>query len=91
MLDLGLDVGAAVVTAGRRFAGEEIEFRAADGAWDGRHVAFRRRRLPDRTIVAAVLPGLTQGSWEARVRGDGTSLLRFDVAGGRVTRVAGPS
>ena len=93
VLELGEDVGAVVLTAAATYEGAEVEFRPAGGAWTGRHVAFHRRELPGRSIVAAVLPGLTQGSWEARLIGrqptDGDPM-RFEVVGGRVTTCAGP-
>jgi hypothetical protein len=88
VLDIGSTVGAAVVSAANRYESQEIEYRPSGAAWDGRHVAFHRRRLPGgTTVVAAVLPGLSAGSWEARVRGTATGPFSFEVVGGRVTTV----
>jgi hypothetical protein len=50
LVDIGGDVGAAVVTTPPSLDGEEIEIRPDPGEWTGRHVAVRPRPLPDRTI-----------------------------------------
>ena len=87
VLDIGEDVGAAIITTPESLAGCELEIRAAGRAWDGRHVAVLERRLPSGPIWAGVFPALQEGVWEARIRDqpDGPSST-FTVAGGRATR-----
>ena len=90
VLDIGGDVGAAIVVAPASLAGVEIEIRRFGEPWAGRHVAVRARHLPDRTVHAAVFEALQRGSYEARIRhSDGAQPpCRFEVEGGRVTSTA---
>lgn len=86
VLDIGGQVGAAVVMTTAALAGAEIEIRRAGAAWAGDHVAVLERRLAAGPVWAAVFPSLTEGTWEVRVRHRRTGLIAaFDVAGGRVT------
>ena len=89
VLDIGGDVGAAVVYAPASLAGAEVEIRRRDTPWDGTHVAVRARQLPTGVTYAALFGALAQGSYEVRVRHgepDGP-LAVFDVAGGTVSTV----
>lgn len=91
VLDIGEDVGAAVVTADPSLEGREAEIRAAGAAWEGRHVAFHVRETADGLINAAVFPQLVQGRWEIRVRSvERSVIVPVVVVGGQVTRVALP-
>ncbi|MFZ0251045.1 MAG: hypothetical protein WAL61_13945 [Acidimicrobiales bacterium] len=86
VLDIGGDLGAAIVRTPATLAGLEVEIRRRGTPWDGTHVAVRARRIPGGEVHAALFPGLAQGSYEVRVRGasDGpTSSVR--VEGGRVS------
>jgi hypothetical protein len=86
VLDIGDDVGAAIVLTPASLAGHEIEIRFQNSVWAGRHVAVLERRLPAGPTWAAVFPSLTEGRWEIRVRHNPTSpIAAFDVAGGHVT------
>ena len=86
VLDIGEDVGAAVVTAPPSLEGQEVEIRAADAVWDGRHVAFHMRETAEGLINAAVFPRLEQGRWEIRLRSSQNSLIvPVVVVGGQVT------
>ena len=88
VLDIGGDVGAAVLSSPSALDGEEIEIRRAGMPWDGTHVAFHPRVLGAQQVVAAVFPSLRSGRWEARRRGDDASpVATVDVTGGRVTRI----
>jgi hypothetical protein len=86
VLDIGGDVGAAMVRAGATLAAEELEIRRRGSQWEGRHVAVRERWLPRGPVWAAVFDNLEEGWWEVRLKGkeEGASLV-FEVAGGRVT------
>jgi hypothetical protein len=87
VLDLGADIGAAVVLAPARFDGCEIEIRRVGQPWDGRHASVRARHLGAGELHAAVFESLERGCWEARLRGaPGVApACGFDVHGGRVT------
>ena len=89
VLDLGGDIGAAVVHAPACLDGSEVEVRRMGGTWDGRHASVRARRVGSGEVHAAVFESLERGGWEARVRGqaDGGPACRFEVNGGRVTQV----
>lgn len=87
VLDIGGDIGAAIVAAPASLAGVEIEIRPRGAIWDGTHVAVRARHLADRVMHAAVFESLPQGGYEVRVRTPGHQGLTgtFEVEGGRVT------
>jgi hypothetical protein len=92
VLDIGGDVGAAIIYTPASLDGEEVEIRALHEVWDGTHVAVRARNLPSGLVHAAVFESLVRGNYEVRVRGaDAGPRCRFEVAGGRVTseRLAG--
>jgi hypothetical protein len=89
VLDIGGEVGAAVIYLPASLAGSEIEIRSDGEPWQGRHVAVRERRLPDAAVWAALFPDLATGGYQIRVRhgdpdGPTTDLT---VTGGRVTTV----
>ena len=88
VLDIGEDIGAAIVRTPASLDGSEIEIRPAGEAWDGCHVAVRARHLPGGVIHAALFEGLRQGSYDVRVRGSASDepLLSFSVEGGRVAK-----
>jgi hypothetical protein len=91
VLDIGGDIGAAVVEAPADLCGREVEMRPAGGEWTGRHVAFHRRATAAGEVVAAVFSPLPAGRWEVRLLGDPSSPVRaLDVAGGRVARGSFP-
>lgn len=93
MLDIGGEVGAAIVHAPATLAGSEIEIRRRGAPWDGTHVAVRARRVPAGEMHAALFPALGQGSYEVRRRGDTKGpVALLTVEGGRVavTRLAWP-
>jgi hypothetical protein len=86
VLDIGGDIGAAVVHAPASLGGSEIEIRVHGRTWDGTHVAVRERRTPGGVTFAALFYGLSRGSYEVRVRDDKTGpMAPFEVKGGRVT------
>ena len=92
VLDIGGDIGAAVVSTPPELLGEELEIRPGSGPWAGRHVAVLDRPLGARTRSAAVFPSLDAGPWvvRRRHRPEDPTEVAFDVEGGRVTSVAWP-
>lgn len=92
VVDVGGDVGAAMVVVPDELAGEEIEVRPEPGVWEGRHVAVRPRHLPGGVVQAALFDQLDAGRYCLRVRfgPPGATEVTFDVAGARVSEVAWP-
>jgi hypothetical protein len=85
VLDIGGDLGAAIVHTPANLVGSEIEIRHEGTPWDGTHVAVRARSIPGGEVYAALFPGLRQGRYEVRVRGDEEGLVAgVDVVGARV-------
>lgn len=92
LLDIGGDVGAAVVVVPAGLAGVEIEARPV-----GRHVhhlphvAVLARAAPDGSVVhSAVFGELTAGSYELYERPAGPVRLGLVVTGGAVTEAVWP-
>jgi hypothetical protein len=85
LLDIGGDVGAAIVRTPASLVGSEIEIRRCDTAWDGTHVAVRDRHVLGGVVHAALFSGLVQGHYEVRVKGSGGGpTATLTVEGGRV-------
>jgi hypothetical protein len=86
VLDIGGELGAAIVHTPAALVGLEIEIRREGARWDGTHVAVRARSIPGGEVYAALFPGLERGSYEVRVRGDDNGLVAaVDVEGARVS------
>jgi hypothetical protein len=96
VLDIGGDIGAAMVVAPASLVGAEIEIRQAGEPWEGTHTAIRQRDLGDVTAFAGVFPSLPAGDYELRITGDPcipTGLgptVDLVVTGGEVTRLNWP-
>jgi hypothetical protein len=85
VLELGQEVGAAVIYTAAALDLAEIEIRPDDRNWNGEHTAVRKR--PGRPpVYAALFFALRQGRYQVRVRGTGPAL-NVQVTGGRVTEV----
>lgn len=86
ILDIGGDIGAAIVRTSPTLAGSEIEIRRAGDPWAGIHTAVRERRLPNGAMYAALFGALVSGHYEIRVRDYPTSpVVSVEVEGGKVT------
>ncbi len=92
VVDIGGDIGAAVVTTPESLDGEEIEIRPEPGEWTGKHVAVRPRPMPTGTIWAAFFESLKEGSYVVRVRfaPPGAVEVPLEVVGARVAQIAWP-
>ncbi len=92
VLDLGADIGAAIVRTPANLAGREVEIHRVGEPWEGRHASVRARHLAAGEFYAVVFESLERGRWEVRVRGSTGrgSACRFDVHGGRVTHAQLP-
>jgi hypothetical protein len=86
VLDIGGDIGAAVVHTTAALEGEEIEITPDGCEWDGTHVAVRRRTNPGpvlEPIFCAVFSHLRAGVYRIRVRNnrcDPSQLLTVEGA-----------
>jgi hypothetical protein len=92
VIDIGGDVGAAVVITPMALNGREIEIRPAGNEWDGTHVAVIPRHLGSETIYAALFPALKAGHYQVRERfgpPDGV-VVDLEVEGGIVQRFPWP-
>jgi hypothetical protein len=86
VVDIGGEVGAAIVSTPASLVGSELEIRRRDTDWDGMHVAVRERRVSGGVSHAAFFSGLAHGSYEVRLKGDGASpVATLTVEGGRVS------
>jgi hypothetical protein len=93
VVDIGGDIGAAIVSTPPSLVGSEIEIRRWGAPWDGTHVAVRDRHVSGDVLHAAFFPSLEYGTYEVRLRGDAAGpVATFSVEGGRVsaTRLALP-
>lgn len=87
LLDIGDDVGAAIVSTPASLVGSELEIRRHGTAWDGTHVAVRARHVAGGEMYAALFSAVKQGDYEVRLRGDDASpILTLTVQGGRVSK-----
>lgn len=84
VLELGGNVGAAVVYTTAALDGVEIEIKPGAGEWRGAHTAVRRRPggRDSEPQFAALFYGLSAGVYDLRLRDDVRSI---EVIGGRVT------
>ena len=94
LLDIGGDVGAAVIVLPADLVGTEIEARpvGADGHGHLPHVGVVARPAPDGTVVpSAVFGSLPAGSYELYERPAGPVRLSVAVTGGAVTEASWPA
>lgn len=86
LVDIGGDVGAAIVRTPASLAGCEVEIRRCGTVWDGTHVAVRARHVSEEVVHAGLFSGLQQGRYEVRLKGDDASpVVQLSVEGGRVS------
>ena len=91
LLDIGADVGAAVVTTPALLLGSEIEIRRCGTAWDGTHVAVRERHVSGGVVHAALFSGLGHGLYDVRLRDDVDGpVATLTVEGGHVSEARLP-
>jgi hypothetical protein len=92
VVDIGGDIGAAVVNVPERLDGEEIEIRSEPGEWTGLHVAVRPRPMPSGTIWAAFFESLREGRYFVRVRFGpaGAVEVPLEVTGAHVAQITWP-
>jgi hypothetical protein len=92
VIDIGEEVGAAVIYTDPGLEGAELEIRPAFDQWRGLHTAVRERRFGGVVRYAAVFGSLAQGNWELRVRGSGDEhpVLALTVSGGSVVETTWP-
>jgi hypothetical protein len=84
VLELGVNIGAAVIFTTATLDGAEIEIKPHSGEWNGTHIAVRRRPAGQgaEPRCAALFYGLAAGTYDLRLENDSRSIQVF---GGRVT------
>ena len=84
VLELGADVGAAVIYTAAALDGAEIEIKPRCGEWKGAHTAVRRRVGAPGTEAqfAALFFGLPEGTYDLRLQHH--DVRSIQVVGGRV-------
>lgn len=92
VLDIGGDVGAAIVHTPPSLAGAEIEIRRPGHPWKGRHAAVRARHVPTGVIYAAVFDSLERGDYELRLRHGDANIAEhtLNIEGGQITETHFP-
>jgi hypothetical protein len=93
VLEIGGDVGAAVVFTSLELEDTEIEIRRLPSDWNGTHVAVRKRPSVGPPVCAAVFGHLLEGSYELRrrhVASDVVVVHRLEVTGGKVAETTWP-
>ena len=89
VIDIGGDVGAAVIVMPETRDGTEIEIAPEGRDWDGTHTMVRLRHLPAGVVHAGVFGALREGHYRVRIRSarPATKAVEtgFEVRGGQVT------
>jgi hypothetical protein len=92
LLDIGGNVGAAVVAVPDTLLGAEVEARPVGAGHPPVHAGVVARPLPGgRPLASVVLGELPAGTYELYVRPDGPVRLRLTVTGGTVAEGAWPN
>jgi hypothetical protein len=88
VLDVGGNVGAAIVYAPAGLEGVEVEIRAEHEPWTGTHKEVRPRHVAGGVLYAAVFDALPEGRYDLRIMGGDHpgAPVTVTVAGGRVAR-----
>ncbi len=93
MIEIGGDIGAAVVWTPIDLAGEEIEIRRAGAEWDGTHVAVLERETADGVAHAALFASFPAGAYELRLRParPNGEVVPLEVVGAEVVEITWPT
>ena len=92
LLDIGGEVGAAVVALPTALLGTEVEARPVGAGHPPVHAGVVARPLPGGGRMPSVVLGeLPAGTYELYVRPDGPVRLRLTVTGGAVAEAAWPA
>jgi hypothetical protein len=92
LLDIGGDVGAAVVAVPAALLGAEVEARPVGGGHPPAHAGVVARPLPrGGRLPSVVLGELPAGTYDLYVRPDGPTGPRLSVTGGAVVEAAWPA
>jgi hypothetical protein len=91
LLDIGGDIGAAVVVVPAALLGAEVEARPVGAGHPSVHAGVVARPLPGGQPQPSVVLGeLPAGRYELYVRPDGPVRLRLTVTGGAVADAVWP-
>ena len=85
VLDIGGEIGAAIIRMNDHSNGKELEIRRTDVDWDGTHTGIRRGGAGGSFAIFGSLPA---GYYEIRLKGILDPIQSFHVEGGEVSQVA---
>ncbi len=86
LLDIGGEVGAAVVLIGDDLHDDELEIQPVGRPADRFHTGIHRRPVGDALVRTAVFPEVRAGRYEL-LDHHGRPLAELDVAGGEVAHL----
>jgi 5-enolpyruvylshikimate-3-phosphate synthase len=92
VLDIGGEMGAAVIYTDSALSGSEIEIRPQGRPWEGVHTGVRQRDMPDEVCFAAVFGSIAAGSYQLRIKGtDSEPIMAIEIAGGGIAEANWPT
>ena len=82
VIDIGGDIGAAIISMADEFTGQEVEIRRRGAAWDGTHTGIR----PSGPLGSyAVFGSLMAGDYEIRIKGNSDPVQAIHIRGAEVS------
>jgi hypothetical protein len=84
VLDIGGQIGAAIIRMSDHSNGKELEIRRTDVDWDGTHTGIRRGGACG---SFAIFGSLAAGDYEIRMKGTLDPIQSLHVEGGEVSQV----
>jgi hypothetical protein len=91
VLDIGGDIGAAIIYTDSVLNGSEIEIRPQGQPWQGMHTGIRERELQGNVSFAAVFGSIAAGTYQLRLKGTGLEpVMEIEIVGADVTQVDWP-
>jgi hypothetical protein len=84
VIDIGGNIGAAVISMPDEFTGQEVEIRRTGIAWDGTHTGIR----PSAALYSfAVFGSLLAGDYEIRIKGTCEPVQSIHIRGAEVSQL----
>jgi hypothetical protein len=84
VIDIGGDIGAAVISVPDEYVGKEIEIRRTGAAWDGTHTGIR----PSGHVgLFAIFGSLSAGEYEIRIKGTVEPVQLVHITGAQVSQL----
>ncbi len=86
VLNIGGDIGAAIVAMQPIHQGQELEIRPLGEEWAGMHTGIRPSGVPAIPGLFAVFGSLEEGTYEVRIKGTEAPSQTMGVVGAEVTQ-----